>query len=539
MVPGGVLLEGQSGVHARITVANMAWSTTAAIQVQFFEKSMETGVETGIGEGTIPSIVANGTGEADVAWGAVTGGIHEIRAVVDPASSIAESNETNNGAAAITVIVDRKPTARLTTDPFDIGSVRAGSEITFDARGSTDPDTNDSVTGYSLDFGDGTPLNWTDTPLVKHAYAVPGDYTVRLDVRDTRGVSSVNTVELEVHIIPRPPVVALTAVPTAGDVKTTFTFQVNVTFPDDLFGVTYDWDFGDGSSLLNTQTKSPTHKFDDDTSFDVTVTVRGTAADTTVSASDVATVTLANLPPVPKITGKSSVSVGERVTLQSKDTTDPDDTTGLKYDWTVNGTTIVGQTSITRTFDAPGTVPVTLTVTDDDGASASTTFNITVRALPPPPPPPPPPGGPGLGVLLAGGLVGIIVALALVLFVLTQRRKAAADARAAAREEDDDGDVKERAKKDLKAVGAAVRRRADAPAPTKSPKKDGKKPDEDEGDGEEDAGKGAEQEEEEIAASEDEALACPQCSAPITEGDAKCGKCGSELEWEDGGSEEK
>ena len=68
--------------------------------------------------------------------------------------------------------------------------------------------------------------------------------------------------------------------------------------------------------------------------------------------------------------------------------TDSDGTIG-SYAWNFgDGTTGTGVTA-SRTYAAAGTYQVTLTVTDDDGATGSVTRAVTVSTAAPPPPPPP------------------------------------------------------------------------------------------------------------------------------------------------------
>jgi len=53
---------------------------------------------TSIGEQTVADVAAGGSAAASIAWSlkSVSNGTHTIRAVVDPADAIAESNEANN-----------------------------------------------------------------------------------------------------------------------------------------------------------------------------------------------------------------------------------------------------------------------------------------------------------------------------------------------------------------------------------------------------------------------------------------------------------
>ncbi|WP_374713245.1 PKD domain-containing protein [Symbiobacterium terraclitae] len=70
-------------------------------------------------------------------------------------------------------------------------------------------------------------------------------------------------------------------------------------------------------------------------------------------------------------------------------------TTLVRHDWTVTPTTYrgtLGSTGGTLTFEQPGTYTVKLTVTDNNGKSATATKQITIQTQAPPTPPPPPAG---------------------------------------------------------------------------------------------------------------------------------------------------
>lgn len=98
----------------------------------------------------------------------------------------------------------------------------------------------------------------------------------------------------------------------------------------------------------------------------------------------------ANQPPVAVIA--TPTIDGLTVSLTGTGSSDPDGTI-VSHAWQFgDGTGAAGPTA-TRTYAAEGTYTVTLTVTDDAGATASATRSVTVSSPPPPPPPPPPPGG--------------------------------------------------------------------------------------------------------------------------------------------------
>ncbi len=96
---------------------------------------------------------------------------------------------------------------------------------------------------------------------------------------------------------------------------------------------------------------------------------------------------------------------------------DPDGTV-VQWDWDFGDGMMDSGEMVNHSYAAAGSYVVTLTVTDDDGATNATTQTVNPTIVPPPPPPPPPqpavpvpgPGGFALAVLaLLLGLGGAIV----------------------------------------------------------------------------------------------------------------------------------
>jgi PKD repeat protein len=100
---------------------------------------------------------------------------------------------TPNGLAAFTPLL---PTALITAP----SSARAAAPIAFSASGSSDPYPGGSLTGYSWNWGDGSPTSSGVAPT--HTYNAAGEYTVTLTVTDNYGLVSTPAVE-SVQVVAR------------------------------------------------------------------------------------------------------------------------------------------------------------------------------------------------------------------------------------------------------------------------------------------------------------------------------------------------
>ncbi len=157
--------------------------------------------------------------------------------------------------------------------------------IIFDGSASSDPDGDPLVT-YAWDFGDGT----TGTgPNPTHAYTSLGSFTVTLVVSD--GIDNSAPATATASIANLPPV-ANAGGPYNSVRNQSITFDGSASSDPDGDALTYNWDFGDGTSGAG---PTPSHAYTNLGSFTVTLVVND---GTDISSPATTTVTINNLPPV-------------------------------------------------------------------------------------------------------------------------------------------------------------------------------------------------------------------------------------------------
>jgi PKD repeat protein len=235
--------------------------------------------------------------------------------------------------------------------------------------GSTDPDG--SIASRTWNFGDGT--SSTD-PNPSHTYASAGSFTVVLTVTDDRGAQDAESKEVRPSAPPPPnqaPTAAFTT--SCNDLSCSFNSEAST---DDGTIERRSWDFGDGTGSNEVK---PSHKYAAAGSYTVTLTVTDNQG-ATGSQSQQVTVTAPNQPPKAAFTGSCN---DLSCSFDSQGSTDPDGSI-VSRSWTFGDGSGSSDVSPSHTYAQAGKYTVTLTVTDNTGASDEQRQDFTATAPPPP-----------------------------------------------------------------------------------------------------------------------------------------------------------
>ena len=260
------------------------------------------------------------------------------------------------------------PIAVLTADPT---SGPAPLTVSFSSAGSSDPDG--TITGYSWNFGDSSPVE--TTPDASHTYTTNGTYTASLTVTDNTGKTRVATRQIQVAAVNQPPVAVIGALPATGRTPLTVVFTGSGSTDAEGPIASYLWDFGgsETSSLADTS-----HTFSTVGQHVVSLTVTDSAGATHTETTTIQVDP--NLAPTAVATavptaGKSPLTVA----FTGSASTDADGSVA-GYAWTFGdgGTADVANPS--HQYSAPGSYTATLVVTDDNGAVDTTTVAVQVNA---------------------------------------------------------------------------------------------------------------------------------------------------------------
>ncbi len=232
--------------------------------------------------------------------------------------------------------------------------------VSFD--GSSSSDSDGTVASYLWDFGDGSTSTLAEPA---HTYAAAGTYSVTLTVTDNEGATG--TVTQDVTAVAN-------ALPTASFTSTvtkqSVSFASTASDPDGTVA-SYLWDFGDGGTST---LASPDHTYAAVATYPVTLTVTDNDGGQTTVTNPVTT--LANQAPTADFT---SAVDKQDVTFDGTGSTDADGTVAsYLWDFGDGGSSTLAKPS--HHFATVGDQSVTLTVTDDNGATGSVTKTVTTVA---------------------------------------------------------------------------------------------------------------------------------------------------------------
>ncbi|MEB8330272.1 PKD domain-containing protein [Flavobacteriaceae bacterium KMM 6897] len=284
-----------------------------------------------------------------------------------------DENDSSVDEVSITVLPDptnEAPVAIASANPL---SGDAPLTVAFTGSGSTD---DFGIASYLWEFGDVAGSTSTEADP-SFEFTEVGVYTVTLTVTDDEGLTNSTTLEITVNTPNEAPVAIATSDVSSGDAPLTVAFTGSGS-TDDVSIASYLWEFGNIAGSTSTEA-DPSFEFTEVGVYTVTLTVTDDAGLTNSTTLEI-TVNTPNGAPVAVAT--SDVSSGDApLTVAFMGSGSTDDVGIASYLWEFGD--VAGSTSTDADpsfeFTAAGMYTVTLTVTDDDGLTNSTTLEITVN----------------------------------------------------------------------------------------------------------------------------------------------------------------
>ncbi|TFG57439.1 MAG: PKD domain-containing protein, partial [Methanomassiliicoccus sp.] len=421
--PVDVTTEGMMTVSAKVFVSEDAVvinttdlsgpiNSTTGFQMEMMANYVTTGITNALSSYEAKVFTAASTASMgysyNLAFPSGTDKYEMVKNVTSP-TSISVSGYTEvtvvaasiPGYATLTVQKSLAPTANAAivtgVDAYKVmnGSallhyvVAANVNVTFSASGSSDP--NGNPLSYTWNFGDGNSTTVTTVTAV-HVYTAAEQYAVNLTVTDKSGLNAY--MEFEVKVDGVAPVVMTTENGTAvGNALTvdqnTAVKLTSVDSYDRLNASTeagliasYKWVFGDGNSttVLMGENQTVSHIWSQPGTYSMYLNVTDVANHT---SSKMVTVTV-NDSVAPTV--KFSVKLNDTVVTSAKenqtlvfDSSASYDYSGIaSYLWDFGDGTSSNLSTPSHSFSSIKTFAVKLTLIDNAGNTANTTFNLMI-----------------------------------------------------------------------------------------------------------------------------------------------------------------
>ncbi len=269
----------------------------------------------------------------------------------------------NANDTSFTLKVDRTPPAvQATVNGTEIEENVCRDNVTINITADDAVSGLDSIE-YRLDD-----TGWKDYSR-NFSVTDPGNHTLLYRAVDRAGNAEQDQKSFKV-ITNTGPIANFSYTPTKPSTMDTVEFTDNSSDPDGSI-TAWEWSFGDGDS---SNRSNPSHSYGDGGSYQVTLTVTDDEGDSNTTSRMVA---VSNVEPSVGFS-YSPPGPSPADTVQFTDEASDPDGSIASYSWRFgDGTTSTAQHPGHR-YSSEGTYTVELTVTDDDGAQASTSQEITV-----------------------------------------------------------------------------------------------------------------------------------------------------------------
>ena len=236
------------------------------------------------------------------------------------------------------------------------------NRCTFNGSASRDPDGN--IESWNWLFGDGAEATGHE---VSHEYAREGSFTVKLTVKDEHGAKDSRLQTVRIKMPNSAPEARFSFTCTERDCE----FNGEPSSDSDGEIASWHWDFGDGSEADSARTS---HSFENGGTYTVQLTVTDNDGER-ASVQESVSIDLPNQPPVAAMTFSCKEL---ECTFNAWPSYDRDGNI-VEYRWTLgDGSEGTGR-RITHRYGESGEFDIVLTVTDNDEASDSRTYRVTVE----------------------------------------------------------------------------------------------------------------------------------------------------------------
>ncbi len=285
----------------------------------------------------------------------------------------------NGGSASGTTGSDTASFASVSVTATSVqpDTASAGSALTANA-GAAVSFSQAAATGtgpltYAWNFGDGTTATGSLNP--SHVYANPGSDTATLTVTDALGIPVTSSVTTTVNDVAP---TARVTVPASGAVGTAQSFTASATDVSPAVqaaGFAYAWNFGDGSTGSGA---APAHTYSAAGTYTVTV-----AATDEYGKTGTASGTISIFGP-PTVSAGPALTVSAGSSLGFSQATETGGTAPFSYSWNFgDGSTATGSLNPSHTYADPGSYTATMTVTDANKLTATSSVAVTVNDVAP------------------------------------------------------------------------------------------------------------------------------------------------------------
>jgi WD40 repeat protein len=280
------------------------------------------------------------------------------------------ANQISTSTAQQTVTVEEANTPPTVTFMAIPPQGKMPLTVTFDATGSFDADG--SIIKYEWSLNEqvlGT------EPQITHTFSAVGEYLVQLTVTDEQGLITTAQQNVSVTSPNQIPVALFTATPLVGEAPLTVILNARESFDPNGEIVNYEWTINGqklsgmmASCLLTNPGK-----------YLINLKITDNQG-TSTQAQQTVTIIAPNQTPTARFTAIPLSGIAPLVvTLDASSSVDPDGSI-VNYKWDLNDQLLAYGNPTTHTFTETGELMLTLTITDNQGATAKTHQNLQVIA---------------------------------------------------------------------------------------------------------------------------------------------------------------